>query len=87
LLRAQLAELGDEFFAVLHRGVIGLVGAEETPDGLKFAEWLPGIDRDGNGERRDLGGTGGGNTRRAGYQNRLRNGREQMPREEWGMSE
>ena len=37
VLGFQFAEGGEEFAAVLHRGVVGLVGAEETPDGAKQA--------------------------------------------------
>ena len=50
-------ELGEEFLAVLHRGVVGLVGAEVAPDGLQFAGGLAGIDGDGDGKR--IGGGGG----------------------------
>ena len=52
VLGLQFAEGGEEFAAVLHRGVVGLVGAEETPDGAKRARGFRGIDGDGDGEGR-----------------------------------
>ena len=52
VLGLQFAEGGEEFAAVLHRGVVGFVGAEETPDGAKRARGFRGIDGDGDGEGR-----------------------------------
>ena len=50
----QRAKAREQLFAVLHRGVVGLVGAEEAPDGAQFALGLASVDTDGN--RKWLGG-------------------------------
>src|SRR5205085_4939323 len=52
LFRSEGAELGNEFGAVLHVGVVRLVRAEEAPDWLEVALWGRGVHSDGNGERR-----------------------------------
>ena len=54
LLRAELAEFGEQLLAVLHVGVVRLVGAEEPPDRLEVAAGLvgPDGDRDRRGRRR-----------------------------------
>ena len=47
----QPAQFADEFPAVLHVGVIRLVGAEEAPDGTKFAGGFGGVHLDFDRER------------------------------------
>src|SRR3954451_21487806 len=53
-----LTDLGEEPAAVLHVGVVGLVVAEETPDGRELADDFRCVDfyRDGEGR---IGGRGG----------------------------
>jgi hypothetical protein len=55
----QLAELGKEPAAVLHRGVVRLVGPEEAPDGRHPARGAGGVDLYRDGKR----GGGGGRAR------------------------
>ena len=47
--RREGAEFGEQLLAILHRGVIRLIRAEEPPDGAQLAFCLSGIDADGDG--------------------------------------
>jgi hypothetical protein len=46
VLRPDLAELGQQLLAVLHVGVVRLIAAEETPDGVKRGDRLLQVDLD-----------------------------------------
>ncbi len=55
LFGPQTSQMTHQFAAVLHRGVVGLVGAEEAPDWLQLALRPGGIDRDVHGDRWRIG--------------------------------
>ena len=51
LFRREFTHLAEQFLAVLHRGVVRLVGAEVAPEGAQRAGGLRGVDGDADGER------------------------------------
>ena len=66
---AELAEFGQQFFPVLHVGVIRLIRAEKTPDRRQFANRLGRVHCDGDGKRSvRRGRVGGGFGKRGGHE-------------------
>ena len=47
---AELAQFGQQFFAILHVGVIRFIRAEKSPYRGQLADALTGIDSDGDGK-------------------------------------
>src|SRR5438132_7971411 len=52
--RAQGGQLGEQLLAIFHVGIIGLVMAEEAPDGTEFAFGFGSVDTNCDGELRGL---------------------------------
>src|SRR5262249_42937727 len=62
LRRAEPAQLREQLPAVLHGRVVGLVRADEAPEGLEPSQRPPRVDGDGDGERAVAAGSAQGET-------------------------